>query len=307
MSERGDMTLDFVRKTPLTFAPPLNCWLKLESLQATGSFKLRGAATKMARLPPEQRGRGVVTASAGNHGQGIGLAARRLGVPATVVIPELCPPVKRDAIARWGVELIVHGANYHAADLYAQALAKGRGVPYVSPFDDDDVIAGNGEWLGRELRDQHAHLSRVVAPIGGGGLISGLLRALPDVEVVGVQPRVNCGMHESLAQGRALVDYDGAPTLCEGLEGGVCERTFEIVRARQVHIALVDEDAILEAIGFAYRALGQVMEPSAAVVIAAARTGAVPTDEDTVLVISGGNIEPALLERAIDRYDTRRR
>lgn len=299
-------TLDFVRKTPLVFAPPLNCWLKLESLQATGSFKLRGAATKLVRMPAELRARGIVTASAGNHGQGIGLAASRLGVHATVVVPELCPSVKRDAIARWGVEMIVAGANYHAAEQHAVALAAARGVAYVSPFDDDDVIAGNGEWLARELRQQHAQLSRVVAPVGGGGLISGLVRGLDGVEIIGVQPRVNCGMHESLRQGRALVDYDGAPTLCEGLEGGVCERTFSIVRAHNVAIALVGEDEVLAAIGFAFRALGQVVEPSAAVVLAAARSGAVATDEDTVLVISGGNIEPALLERAIAAYDARR-
>jgi threonine dehydratase len=313
---------DFVRRTPLVFAPALNCWLKLESLQATSSFKLRGAAVKMSRLiasaPGETRTRGVVTASAGNHGQGLALAATKLGVTATVVVPELCPAVKRDAIARYGAEVRVAGANYLAAEKIAMALAAERGVPYVSPFDDDDVIAGNGEWLGREIREQHAGLSRVIAPVGGGGLIAGLLRAFDgvaapaggNVAVVGVQPRVNCGMHESLAQGRALVDYDGGETLCEGLEGGVSERTFAVARAHNLQVALVDEDEILAAIGFAYRALGIVVEASAAVGIAAARAQRVPTDEETVVVVTGGNIEPALLERAIafnDRSGTPRR
>lgn len=302
----SELAFDFVRKTPLVFAPPLNCWLKLESLQATGSFKVRGAAVKLSRMSAASRARGVVTASAGNHGQGVALAASRLGIPATVVVPTICPQVKRDGMTRYGAELVVAGENYDAAHAHALALAHARGVPYVSAYDDDDVIAGNGEWLGRELREQHASLSRVIVPVGGGGLVAGLVRALAG-EVVGVQPRVNCAMHDSLAQGRALVDYRGADTICEGLEGATAQRTFDIVRAHNTRIVLVDDDETLAAVGFAYRALGVVIEPSAAVGIAAARAGRVPTDEDTVIVVTGGNIEPSLLERAIDRYDTRRR
>jgi len=311
---------DFVRTTPLVFAPPLNCWLKLESLQATGSFKLRGAALKLSRMDAAARARGVVTASAGNHGQGLALAASRLGVRATVIVPTLCPAVKRDGIARWGAEVIVEGARYDESHERALALAAERGVPYVSAYDDDDIIAGNGEWLGREIRAQHASVSRVIVPVGGGGLVAGLLRAFDerveddraeddraagggDVAVVGVQPRVNCAMHESLAQGRALVDYVGESTICEGLEGATAERTFHIVQAHQMPVALVDDADTLAAVGFAYRALGLVVEPSAAVGLAAARTGAVATDEDTVIVVTGGNIDPALLDRAIAAYD----
>lgn len=299
--------LAFVRRTPLVFAPPLNCWLKLESLQPTGSFKLRGAALKLLRLDAAARARGVVAASAGNHGQGVALAASRLGVPSTVVVPRLCPAVKRDAIARFGAEVIVDGANYVAAEKIAMALAAARGVPFVSPFDDDDVVAGNGGWLGRELLAQHAGVSRVVVPVGGGGLVAGLLAALPpSVDVVGVQPRVNCAMHDSLAQGRALVDYEGGDTICEGLEGAVGARNYEVARARGLRVALVDEEETLAAVGFAWRALGHVVEPSAAVVLAAARAARVATDEDTVLVVSGGNVEPALLDRAIAAYDASR-
>ena len=334
------MTLDFVRKTPLVFAPPLNCWLKLESLQATGSFKLRGAALKLSRMTPAARARGVVTASAGNHGQGVALAAARLGIRATVIVPTPCPQVKRDGMTRYGAELLVEGGSYDEAHARALALAAARGVPYVSAYDDDDVIAGNGEWLGRELREQHAGLARVIVPVGGGGLVAGLLRALADagaagatpagatetagataagaapatargrVEVIGVQPRVNCAMHDSLAQGRALVDYRGGETVCEGLEGATAQRTFDIARAHNLSIALVDDDETLAAVGFAWRALGYVVEPSAAVGLAAARAGRVPTDEDTAIIVTGGNIDPALLDRAIalsDRFDTRRR
>jgi threonine dehydratase len=302
-----DFAFDFVRKTPLVFAPPLNCWLKLESLQATGSFKLRGAALKLSRMPADERARGVITASAGNHGQGVALAASKLGVRATVVVSTQCPQVKRDGMTRYGAELIVAGAGYDEAHHHAVALAKGRGVPYIPAYDDDDIIAGNGEWLGRELREQHASMSRLIVPVGGGGLVAGLLRSLDGVDVVGVQPRVNCAMHDSLAQDRALVDYRGGDTICEGLEGATAQRTFEIARTHNLQIALVDDDETLAAVGFAYRALGFVVEPSAAVGIAAARSQRVTTDEDTVIVVTGGNIEPSLLERAIDRYDTRRR
>lgn len=298
--------LDFVRKTPLVFAPPLNCWLKLESLQATGSFKVRGAALKLSGMSSEERAKGVVTASAGNHGQGVALAASRLGIPAAVVVPTICPQVKREGIARYGAEVIVEGASYDEAHERALALAKARYVPYVSAYDDDEIIAGNGEWLGREIMQQHAKMSRVIVPVGGGGLVAGLLRALPGVTVNGVQPRVNCAMHDSLAVGRALLEYRGGETICEGLEGATAQRTYEIARAHNLPIALVEEDDTLEAVGFAWRALGLVVEPSAAVGIAAALAGLVPTDEDTVIVITGGNIDPALLDRAIGRYDTRR-
>ena len=150
-----------------------------------------------------------------------------------------------------------------------------------------------------EIAEQHARLSRLVVPVGGGGLVAGLLRALPGVEVSGVQPRANCAMHDSLLAGRALVDYRGGDTICEGLEGATAERTYAVARARRLAIALVDDDETLAAVGFAYRALGLVVEPSAAIAIAAAHTGRVPTDEDTVIVVTGSNIEPSLLEQAI--------
>jgi threonine dehydratase len=225
MTHAAPPPLDFVRKTPLVFAPPLNCWLKLESLQATGSFKVRGAALKLSRMTPEERARGVVTASAGNPGQGVALAASRLGIPAAVVVPAICPQVKRDGMTRYGAEVIVDGATYDEAHERALALAKARYVPYVSAYDDDDIIAGNGEWLGRELAKEHAGLSRVIVPVGGGGLVSGLLRALPGVAVHGVQPRVNCAMHDSLVVGRALVENRGEP---------VVKRSVDFTDAREL-------------------------------------------------------------------------
>jgi threonine dehydratase len=289
------------RVTPLIYAGPIGCFLKLESLQATGSFKLRGAAVKLTRLPAEVRARGVVAASAGNHGLGVALAASRLGVRATVIVSRGSAQVKRQGMAALGAEVIVSAGDYVQAEREAIALASSSGRAFVSPFDDDDVIAGNGEWLATELLGQQPGVRRVVAPIGGGGLIAGLGRTLAPrgVQVIGVQPRVNCAMYESFAQERALVDYEGGPTLCEGLEGAVAERTYQVAKQHVDSIVLVDEDEVLRAIAFAYRVLGLLVEPSSAVVLAAAASGRILAEDDTALIVTGSNIDAEVLERAL--------
>lgn len=289
------------RVTPLVYAGPLGCFLKLESLQATGSFKLRGAAVKLARLAPEARARGVVAASAGNHGLGVARAAAALGIAATVVVSRGAAAVKRAGIARLGAEVIPSTGDYAQAEREAIELARSSGRAFLSPFDDDDVIEGNGAWLAEELLGQHPGLARVVVPVGGGGLCGGLGRVLAPrgVAVIGVQPRVNCAMKESLDGGRALVDYQGGETLCEGLEGAVSVRTFELARAHLSSIVLVDEAEVLAAIAFAWRVLGVVAEPSAAVVVAAALSGRLQAEDDTVLVLTGSNLDDELLDRAL--------
>jgi threonine dehydratase len=202
--------------TPLR--PALGAHLKLESLQRTGSFKLRGAARKLERLSPAERARGVIAASAGNHGLGVACAAQALGLKATIVVPRTAAQVKREGIARYGAVLVVEGAGYDAADATARALAERQGGVFVSPYDDDDVIEGNGVWLGEEIVAQRPSVRCVVAPVGGGGLLSGLGRALSSrgVRVIGVGPRANCAMHASLALGRALTVFSGGDTLCAG-------------------------------------------------------------------------------------------
>jgi threonine dehydratase len=300
VSELPEEARRLCRQTPLVFATPLGCWLKLESLQATGSFKLRGAAVKLARLSAEERARGVVAASAGNHGLGVALAARRMGLHATVVVPQLAARSKVEGIERLGAEVVRVGAGYDAAERFARKIADEQGRVFVSPFDDDDVLEGNGAWLGRELREQRPSLERVIVPVGGGGLIGGLGRELSaGVEVLGVQPRVNCAMHDSLRDGRAHVTYGGGATLCDGLEGAVADRTYQLARAYVRRIVLVEEEQVLHAMAFAYRALGLVVEPSAAVGLAAARAGLVPTDGETAIVITGSNVDPEILDRAL--------
>ncbi len=289
------------RVTPLLDAPALGCALKLESLQRTGSFKLRGAATRIAAITDEERRRGVIAASAGNHGQGVALAARALGIKARVIVPSTTPRVKREAIAALGAELGVEGASYEQAEAHARALAGESGAIFVSPFDDDLVIEGNGRWLGEELLAQRPDTRTVVVPVGGGGLCSGLASvcAPRGVAVIGVQPATNCAMHDSLVAGRALTTYDGGATRCEGLEGPVAERTFRLVREHGVRVVLVDERAILAAIAFAWRALGLLVEPSAAVGIAALREGLIAPSPSTVVVLTGSNVEPDLVDEAL--------
>lgn len=293
------------RITPLILAPPLGCYLKLESLQRTGSFKLRGAALKLARLPVLDRVAGVVAASAGNHGLGVACAARALSVSARVVVPETAPRMKREGISSFGAEVVRHGQTYDEAERLARQMVATGDAIFISPFDDTDVIEGNGAWLGRELLDQRPVLKRIVIPVGGGGLAAGMATELaPDgVEIIGVQPRANCAMFESLRTGRALVEYQGGQTFCEGLEGGVGWRTYRAVKQHIDRIELVDEAEVREAVIFAFRTLGLVVEPSAAVVLAAVRAGRIEVDAGTALVITGGNMDSELLDRWLEESD----
>jgi threonine dehydratase len=289
-----------VRETPLVPAPALGerVALKLESLQRGGSFKLRGACLKLDRLPEAQRARGVICASAGNHGLGLALAGRALGVRVEVVVPRSTPEVKTRAIAELGASLVVHGEGYDAAEAEAQRRAAASGQVFCSPFDDDDVIAGNGGTLAEELLRQCPEVRRVIASVGGGGLCAGLLQVLAPrgVEVIGAQPAANCAMHESLRLGRALTVYQGGATIAEGCEGAVAERTYAICRDLGLATVLVDEAAIRRAVAFAYRRLGVLAEPSAAVAIAA--VDQLPRDAQgtTVVVVCGANLAPALLD-----------
>jgi threonine dehydratase len=283
-----------VRRTPIVpYLPGVS--LKLESLQRTGSFKIRGASLKLDSLAAHERRRGVVAASAGNHGLGVAAAARALGVRAEVFVPATSPEVKRRGIAALGAEVCVVGADYQAAEDAARGRAEASGAVFVSPFDDPTIMRGNGGLLAEEILAQAPGARRILCPVGGGGLVSGILEAAGDVEVVGAQPQANCAMQESLALGRALVRYDGGPTLAEGCEGGVAESTYRICRAHALAIRLVSEEAIRAAVARAYRA-GLVVEPSAAVALAAAEADPAP---GTVVVVTGGNIDADRLDEIL--------
>lgn len=311
MEADGSAFAELVFRTPLVRSAPLSerlgseVWLKLESLQRTGSFKLRGAAMRLDALDADERRRGVVAASAGNHGQGVALAGRVLGVPVEVVVPERTPRVKRAGMEAHGARVVVAGAGYDEAEAIARKRAAHRGAVFVSPFDDPLVILGNGGTVAEEILDELPGVGQVVCPVGGGGLVAGLAEALAPlgIAVLGAQPEANCAMHESLRLGRALLRYEGRPTLAEGCEGGVAERTFEICRDHGVVTATVSEEAIARAMVYAYRVLGLVVEASAAVAIAAVLEGRLrlAARAPTVIVVSGSNVEPELLDRLLKR------
>jgi threonine dehydratase len=301
------------RVTPLVPAPALgrrtgaDVWLKLESLQRTGSFKLRGAAARLAALAIEAgaggRPKRVVAASAGNHGLGVALAAQAYGIDATVLVSAQTPEVKRAGIAALGATVEVAGATYDEAEAEARRRAAASDdVVFVSAFDDDHVIAGNGGLLAREILAQLPDVQAIVVPVGGGGLAGGIgVEVVPrGIKLWGASPEVNCAMRRSLDEGRAHTVYDGGPTLAEGLEGAVSERTFRMAKDYFPEIALVSEVAIRQAIVYAYRSLGVVCEASAAVAIAALLEDASPIrGRRTVVLVSGGNIEPALLDQLL--------
>jgi threonine dehydratase len=290
-----------VRRTPVVPWPGRDgLFLKLENLQRTGSFKLHGASLRLAALDDEERGRGVVAASAGNHGLGVALAGRALGITVEIVVPATSPAVKRAGIAALGATVLVGGPSYDDAEALARRRAAARGAVFISAFDDPLIIRGNGGLLGEEIAEQVPGLSQVVCPVGGGGLSGGLAAALcpRGVRIAGVQPEANCAMHDSLAQGRALTTYVGLPTLAEGCEGAVAESTYELCRGHGVTIALVSEAAIRRAMVQAYH-LGLVVEPSSAVALAGVLEGAVPAASGTVVVVSGGNVEPDFLDEVL--------
>jgi threonine dehydratase len=304
-----------LRVTPLVPAPALgrrtgaDVWLKLENLQRTGSFKLRGAAARVAALALEPAGqtgaqkKRVIAASAGNHGLGVALAARTYDVEATVLVSAQTPEVKRAGIAALGAKVEVGGATYDEADAAARRrAAEDPGLVFVSAFDDDHVIAGNGGLLAREILAQLPDVQAIVVPVGGGGLAAGIgVEVVPrGIKVVGASPEANCAMRRSLDEGRAYTTYEGAPTLAEGLEGAVSERTFAMARDYFPDIALCSELQIREAIVYAYRTLGILCEASAAPALAVMLDDAsLIRGRRTVIVITGGNIEPDLLDRLL--------
>lgn len=294
----GRLVGELTRRTPIV--PAAGMLVKAEGLQRTGSFKARGAVAKLATL---ERGREVVTASAGNHGLGVAYAAGALGLRATIVVSELAPDVKRRGIEAHGARLAVHGAGYDEAEAHARELAD-AGAVFVSGFADEHVLLGNGGTLGLELSEQVERLGRgdlVVIPVGGGGLASGLGAVLADsgARLVGVEPETNRAMHLSFRQGAAKTTYpEGGPTLAEGLEGAVAERTFELCREALEEIVLVSERSIRSAIARAYREEGLVVEPSAAVALAAVWGGDATAADGgrTICIATGSNIDPDLLD-----------
>ncbi|MEV4011702.1 threonine/serine dehydratase [Nonomuraea angiospora] len=272
-------------------------WVKPESLQPVGAFKLRGAYNAVASLRPD----GVVTHSSGNHGQALAFAAREFGVPCVVVVPEGTPQVKTAAIEGWGAEVVVVPPEQR--EIVAGKLAAERGLTLVPPYDHRAVIAGQGT-VGLEIVEDLPDVEVVLVPVGGGGLASGVgtaVKALrPDVRVIGVEPELAADAAESLAAGNP-VEWGAARTfrtIADGLRTALSELTFAHLSRRLDEIVTVSEDEIKAAMGHLARSARLVAEPSGAVTAAALLSGRVAAGR-TVIVLSGGNVDPELFRQLI--------
>ena len=226
--------------------------LKREDLQPVFSFKIRGAYNKIAHLPPDERARGVIAASAGNHAQGVAFAARKLGIPATIIMPVTTPAIKVGAVQAFGVNVVLHGDSYSEAAEYCDRLAESTGMVFVHPFDDELVIAGQGTVADELLRQSAGKIDAVFVPVGGGGLIAGVgayLKALrPEIKVIGVEPVESDAMAHSLEAHRRVV-LDSVGIFADGVAvRQVGKLTFEICRQCVDAMVRVDTDEICSAI-----------------------------------------------------------
>ncbi|GAB4265994.1 MAG: threonine ammonia-lyase [Candidatus Promineifilaceae bacterium] len=300
----------FIRKTPLIYSPYLSektggkIWLKLECWQPTGSFKVRGALNKIYSLTDAEKARGVVTASAGNHGLGVSYAASQLGVKeATIFVPNHAPQAKVTKLQTFSVTLRRAGETYEEAHQAATRFARETGAVEIPAYDDTAVIAGQGT-MALEIMAELPQADVVVVPVGGGGMMAGIatvLRALaPKARLVGVQPDATPAALLSYQKGAAIDPYNHAPTLADGLAGGFGALPFALTKDDPPEIVLVNEDGLLHGI-YAVLAHHQlVVEPSGAVGLAALLAGAVNVAGKTaVCVLSGGNVDVTVLRQAL--------
>lgn len=301
-----------IRKTPMQFSPYLSklcrckVWLKLENQQVTGSFKIRGAANKILNLECKKSEKGIVTASSGNHGQGLSFISKELGIKTIIVVPSNTPQVKIEAIENYGVDLNVYGDEYLEAEMKAREIANERGMTYVSPYNDLDIIAGQGT-VGLEMIEEKPCLNTVLVPVGGGGLISGVGTVFKEfgkngkVKVYGVQSCASPVMYESIKSGK-IVDIEVEDSYAEGLHGGI-ERnavTFDYCKKLVDKFKLVQEEKILEAIRFCLVNHHMLVEGAGAVGVATILDNPEEFYNRNVgIVISGGNIDYVLLKKVI--------
>jgi threonine dehydratase len=298
-------------ETPCPYSETLSAltgarvFVKLENLQMSGSFKERGAANLLLQLGPEERGRGVVAASAGNHGLAVAFHAQRLGLAATIVMPEWAPLAKVTAARRHGATVVLHGENFDEAYTRAREIEGASRLVFVHPFDDPRVIAGQGT-IGLELLAQVPDLDAVLVPVGGGGLIGGVGVAIkstrPEVAVIGVQSQEIAAMRSALTAG-ARVSVPAATTIADGIAvRRVGEEPFELARRYVDQVVTVTEEEIANAILLLLEIEKTVVEGAGAVPLAALANRRVALADRTVaLVLSGGNIDVNLIARVIER------
>ena len=280
-------------------------WLKCECLQTGGAFKLRGATNRLLQLSGEERKRGVVAFSSGNHARGVAIAARRLDIPAVIVMPADAPHVKIEGTRGEGAEIIFYDRRNESREAIATKISEETGATVVPSFDDPAIVAGQGT-VGLEIVDQLGSVPpRVVVPCGGGGLASGIALAVPGADMVIVEPEGWDDMALSLERGEIVPVADDAPnTTCDALQTPrVSPITFGILRERNAKALSVSDAEAADAIRFAWERHGLTVEPGGAVALAALLSGRLPPLEDTVVVLSGGNVDPALHARIVSNAD----
>ena len=303
-----------VRHTPTEYSYPLSeavgapVYIKWENQQLCGSFKVRGALYKMNSLSEEERARGVVTCSSGNHGQGVAMAAKELKIKSLIFVPNVCPETKKQAIKRRGgdyVELVVCDGDYDFAEHYANRYAREHGMTHISSFEDPVVIAGQGT-AGFEMFTDEPDIGLLIVPAGGGGLMNGISIAAkgvnPNVEIWGVQSEASNPYVVSWADG-IVKDVTYSETLADGLAGWIPQSLLSLAKTRVTGIHEVTEKEIAQAIAFMHREHHQVIEGAGAVGIAALLSGkAKPAGRPTGVVISGGNIDEEKLKEILRKY-----
>jgi threonine dehydratase len=276
-------------------------WLKCECLQTGGAFKLRGATNRLLQLLPDERERGVVAFSSGNHARGVAIAARRLGMRAIIVMPSNAPQVKVDGTRGEGAEIIFYDRRTESREAIADRISSETGATVVPSFDDPAIVAGQGT-AGLEIVEQLGRPpKRIIVPCGGGGLGSGIALAVPEAEIVIVEPEGWDDMAHSLELGEIVpVAADAPDTFCDALQTPrVSPITFAILRDREATALSVSDAEAAEAVRFAWQRHQLVVEPGGAVALAALLAGKVAPLEDTVVVLSGGNVDPALHARIV--------
>ena len=276
-------------------------WLKCECLQTGGAFKLRGATNRLLQLTRQERERGVVAFSSGNHARGVAIAARRLGIRAVIVMPSDAPQVKVDGTRAEGAEIVFYDRRTESREEIAARIAGESGATVVPSFDDRAIVAGQGtagleivEQLGRSPR-------RIVIPCGGGGLASGIALAVPEAEIVIVEPQGWDDMARSLDKGEIVpVAADAPDTFCDAITTPrVSPITYGILSDRRARALSVSDAEVADAIRFAWERHNLTVEPGAAVGLAALLAGKIPPVRDTVVIVSGGNVDPALHARIV--------
>jgi threonine dehydratase len=306
----------FIRRTPtirmreLERPPGSGIFLKLENLQVTGSFKVRGAANRILTLSQEERGRGVVACSSGNHGRAVAHIAGIQGIPAAICVPSWVDPVKKEGMEAAGARVVLSGDTYDEAEAKALSLAEEEGRVFVQPFDDPWIVAGQGT-LGLELLEEVPELQTVLVPLSGGGLAGGIAYAVkeqrPEARVVGVSASRARVMYESLKAGKPI-SMEEEETLAEALSGGIGltnRFTLPLIRELVDEHVLVDEDEIGAAMRYAASALHLFLEGGGAVALAAVLSGKCDLSgergtEGVAVILSGGNVSLSRLQEVME-------